>query len=77
MANTQLYTVSIIIICMFFLIIMVAGLYVNNIKPLLKEREYIKMEIKRSFSKREYKYWKNKLKKLYLQHIPLIGRFWR
>ena len=77
MANTQLYTVGIIIMCTFLLIIIGAGLYVNNIKPLSKERTYIKMEIKRSLSKRESKYWKNKFKKLYLQHIPLIGKFWR
>ncbi len=41
--------------------------------PYLKQRKYIKGEMERSFSEREYKYWKRKLKILYLDFIPFIG----
>jgi len=36
----------------------------------------IKNEIERAVGN-EYYYWKKKLKKLYLKHIPFIGRFFR
>ena len=45
--------------------------------PFKKQRDYIKMEMKRSLEEQEYRYWRRELKKLYLQAIPLIGKFFR
>ncbi len=50
--------------------------YFNVIVPFVQEREYIKREIKRSDGE-EYYHWKRELKRLYLAHIPIIGRFFR
>ena len=45
--------------------------------PFKKQRDYIKMEMKRSDEEQEYRYWRNELKKLYLQAIPLVGKLFR
>ncbi len=60
------------IIVLFFLF----AIYFNIIVPLMKEREYIKMEMQRSFNEEAYRYWKKELKRAYLRHIPFIGRFY-
>ncbi len=44
--------------------------------PYQRERKYIKMEMKRSDGE-EYYYWKRQLKRLYISHIPIVGRFIR
>ncbi len=51
------------------------ALYFNFIAPLVKEREYVKMEMRRSYSEDEYRFWKRELRRVYLRHIPIIGRF--
>jgi len=51
------------------------ALYFNFIVPLVKEREYVKMEMRRSYSEDEYRFWKRELRRVYLRHIPIIGRF--
>jgi len=51
------------------------ALYFNLIVPLVKEREYVKMEMRRSYSEDEYRFWKRELRRVYLRHIPIIGRF--
>lgn len=66
-----MYAAIIITIAAMFLI----ALYVKNVVPFIKEREYIKMEIERSFSEREEKYWKRELKKLYAEKLPFIHFF--
>lgn len=53
----------------------VLSLYVEIFIPFNEERQYIKMEINRSCSKQEYKYWKKEMKKLYLKSIPIIRWF--
>lgn len=53
----------------------VLSLYVELFIPFNEERQYIKMEINRSCSKQEYKYWKKEMKKLYLKSIPIIRWF--
>ena len=68
--------------CAFILIFLIAILVVvsfilNTVMPFIKEKDYIKMEMGRSFEEDEYIYWKSELKKLYLSHIPIIGRFFR
>ena len=45
--------------------------------PWEKDREYIRMEIKRSLDSDERSYWEAELKKLYLAHTPLVGGFFR
>lgn len=52
------------------------ALYLDVIKPFLKEREYIKMEMNRSSGK-ERAYWKKELRALYKSKLPIIGRFLR
>ena len=49
--------------------------YLFNINRYIVQRNYIKAEMNRSRSEREYKYWKRELKRLYLHSLPLIGRF--
>lgn len=66
-----------------FIIAMIIGtflfiaLIVNFFIPFREERDYIKMEMERSFEEEEYRYWRRELKYLYLRSIPLIGRFFR
>ena len=37
-------------------------------------RKYIRMEMKRSGSREEYKYWKNRMRSLYKSYIPIIPK---
>ena len=67
-----LFMVAIIIGCF-----IVVALFVNFIIPFKEERDYIKMEMERSYEEEEYRYWRRELKYLYLRSIPLIGRFFR
>lgn len=55
------------------LIVFVVILLLEPIVSLSKERSYIKMEMSRSEG-REYRYWRKKLKILYISHIPILGR---
>ena len=71
--NTFFIFAFVVAIVFFFIVI---ALYFNVIAPFMKARKYIKMEMKRSNSK-EYLYWKSELKRLYMAHIPIIGRFFR
>lgn len=67
----------ILLLGVIFLIFFVTlAFYFNVIAPFVQEREYIKREINRSDGE-EYYYWKRKLRRLYLAHIPIIGRFFR
>ena len=65
---------------LFFIFIIVISFFVlafcfNVVKPFMEERDYIKMEMRRS-DEEEYYYWKKELRRLYLSHIPIIGRFY-
>ena len=42
------------------------ALYFKFIVPLVKEREYVKMEMRRSYSEDEYRFWKRELRRVYL-----------
>ena len=57
--------------------LLIAVLFVNFFIPFKDERDYIKMEMARSYEEDEYRYWRRELKHLYLRSIPLIGRFFR
>ncbi len=65
--STLLVIVSIIFIPLFS-----AVYYTKVLKPFLRMRAYIKMEIDRS-DEEEYRYWKRQLKRLYVYHIPFVG----
>ena len=56
---------------------LIVALFVNFFIPFKEERDYIKMEMHRSYEENEYRYWRRELKYLYLRSIPLIGRFFR
>ena len=56
---------------------LITALFVNFFIPFKEERDYIKMEMQRSYEEDEYRYWRRELKYLYLRSIPLIGRFFR
>ena len=56
---------------------LIVALFVNFFIPFKEERDYIKMEMQRSYEEVEYRYWRRELKYLYLRSIPLIGRFFR
>lgn len=71
--NVMLF--SLVVIFLLFTLIAIIYNVTAAARPFLREREYIKMEIKRSFDEEEYRYWKRRLKKLYLRSIPFIGRF--
>lgn len=55
----------------------IIALFVNFFIPFKEERDYIKMEMDRSYEEDEYLYWRRELKYLYLRSIPLLGRFFR
>lgn len=62
-----------IVIILFFIVL---ALYFNVVIPFIKSRSYIKREMQRTDGE-EYYYWKKELKKLYITHIPILGKFLR
>lgn len=72
--NDELLIVIIATIIGIFLLL---AFFVNFYFPFKKQRDYIKIEMARSYKEDEYRYWRRKLKYLYLRSIPLIGRFFR
>ena len=59
------------------ILIIIFATIMSSYIPFKEERDYIKMEMDRSYDEEEYLHWKNKLNNLYLRSIPLIGRFFR
>ena len=55
-------------------VLAVIALCTRIIAPFSQRRAYIKTEMCRAYDKREYRYWKKELKKLYLEQIPFIGK---
>ena len=72
--NDEFLLIVVAIIIGSFIII---ALFVNFFIPFKEERDYIKMEMERSYEEDEYLYWRRELKYLYLRSIPLLGRFFR
>ena len=72
--NDETLIAIIVAIIGFFLFF---AFFINFYLPFKEERDYIKMEMQRSYEEDEYRYWKKELKHLYLRSIPLIGRFFR
>ena len=76
MKNTYAFSQDIIIIIIIVAILLCligVGIWLSFLRPFMDKRAYIIMEMKRSSSINEYKYWKKQLKKLYLGSIPIIG----
>lgn len=57
------------------IVLCVAAVYMNIIRPFSEGRRYIKAEIHRSYNESEYRYWKRELKKLYISHISILGKY--
>lgn len=74
--DTLLYD-EILIIAIIIGFFLILAFFINFFIPFKKERDYIKMEMARSYDEDEYRYWRRELKYLYLRSIPLIGRFFR
>ena len=55
----------------------IVAFFINFLLQFKEERDYIKMEMNRSYKEKEYLYWRRKLKHLYLRSIPLIGKFFK
>lgn len=72
--NEEILIVIIAVIIGTFLLL---AFFINLYLPFKEERDYIKMEMERSYEEDEYRYWRRELKYLYLRSIPLIGRFFR
>ncbi len=66
-----------VVFSVMLLIFIIWGFFFSTIIPLIKDRRYIKMEIARSTNISEYRYWKKRLRRLYLSSIPIFGRFLR
>ncbi len=68
-----LLNLTFITVILFFVAL---ALYFYILSPIMRMRKYFKSEIQRSQGK-EKEYWKKKLRKLYMQYIPFIGRFFK
>ncbi len=62
-----------VIIVVFIISFIVIAFFINSYLPFKKERDYIKIEITRSFEEEEYLYWRRELKMLYISKIPIVG----
>lgn len=76
MTNSQISGESllILIITIFVISFAIIAFIVNFWIPFTNEKNYLKMEIKRSQGE-EKKHYKRKLKSFYASHIPLVRRF--
>lgn len=75
--SPRFFTETMIAIAVFVILVIFIVVFINAYLPFKERRDYIKMEIGRSDSEREYRYWKKELKRLYIKSIPLIGRFFK
>ena len=68
--DTFLYALLIVPLAL----LLIFAFYMNVLVPFSEKRDYIKREIARAYSEGEYRYWKSKLKKLYISLIPIVGK---
>lgn len=57
------------------IVLSIAAVYMNIIRPFSEGRRYIKAEIHRSYNESKYRYWKRELKKLYISQISILGKY--
>ena len=61
-----------VIFAIFIIFFIFFTFFVTSYLSFKKERDYIKIEMSRSFSEEEYLYWRDKLKMFYISKIPII-----
>ena len=64
----------IVLFVLILIFLILASIYVNVLAPFLRAREEIKMEMNRSFSEKEYLYWKSELKGLWRRYVPFFKK---
>lgn len=64
--------ILIVIVAIFIGFLVFMAFYINCYLPFREERDYIKMEMNRSVSENEYRYWKRALIMFYTSKIPLV-----
>lgn len=69
-SDIMLYFILSVIIVLFFAM----AFYANVLRPFFEAKQYVKSEIRRACTESERRYWQRKLKKLYITHIPIIGK---
>ena len=74
MTLTQNDFQSIILLVVMVVVYLLLLLVFKGILPYMKQRKYLKGELDRALSEREYKYWNKKLRRLYLDYIPILGK---
>ena len=66
--------ILVLLITSFVVVFVVAAFIVNFWIPFIRQRIYLKMEIRRSEGE-ERKYYERQLKLFYASHIPMVRRF--
>lgn len=76
MTNSQIprEALLILVIACFVAILVVTAFIVNFWLPFLKQRSYLKMEIRRTDGE-EKKYYKKQLEIFYASHVPFVRHF--
>lgn len=74
-AEIKLSNTAITVILIIAAFIVSIGIYSAGIIPLMEERRYIKMEMKRADSEQEYRYWKRELRGVYMRRFPFVRHF--
>ena len=69
----QLMPPVLLVVVAFILFVAIYTYIMTVVIPFSNRKRYLKMEIGRSEGK-ERRYWKRKLKRHYVRHIPLIGK---
>ena len=78
MENNNVDTVALLWMVLFpMAVLFILMIYFKVFRPFSERRRYIKMEMMQSDEGAEYNYWKRELKKLYIEHIPILGWFIR
>ncbi len=67
--NTPFLIIAIIVLLIVVLV------WIVKLNIYIHQQEYIKIEMNRSHSKKEYEYWERKLKRCRLKLIPIVGYF--
>ena len=64
---------SAIFIILILGVLLIIGAYSQIVVPFFKELDYIKSELYRSYNESEYRFWKKRLRVLYIRSIPFVG----
>lgn len=70
-------TLLLVILVIALIVIPMVIVFINNISIMRKKIGYYKMELSRSASENERKFWKRKLRRYYLSLIPVVNIFVR